>query len=123
MVVIDPSLVYENENNLDIHTKLVCGWKHNQKYTKSSLRSCTYIITHKCKKVESKLLQSLSNHWGAKYWVYNMLYTNEICKCTKNNSKIFLKLTNKIVLKNIFTLKNLIYYYFYFESWKCRKKF
>jgi hypothetical protein len=55
LVVIDPSLVYENEINLDTHTKLVCGWKHNQIYTKSSLRSCTFIFTHKCKKVESKL--------------------------------------------------------------------
>jgi hypothetical protein len=36
-----------------------------------------------------------------------MLYTkNEICYCTKSNSKIFLKLTSEIVLKNIFTLKN-----------------
>jgi hypothetical protein len=49
-------------------------WKHNQVYTKSSPKSYSHIFTRKCKKVESKPFQSLSNHHGAKYWVYSVLY-------------------------------------------------
>jgi hypothetical protein len=37
------------------------------------LDSCNCIFTHKCKKVESKKFQSLLNHHGAQYWVYNIL--------------------------------------------------
>ncbi len=38
------------------------------KYTqKVALSSCSHVFTHKCKKVESKLFQSLLNHHGAQY--------------------------------------------------------
>jgi hypothetical protein len=46
------------------------GWKHIQVYTKSNPRSWSRMYIHKCKKVESKTF-----HRGAKYWIYNMLYT------------------------------------------------
>jgi len=40
------------------------------------MSSCYHVFTHKCKKVELKHFQSMSNHHGAQYWIYNMLYTN-----------------------------------------------
>jgi len=43
--------------------------------TKVDMSSCNHIFTHKCKKVDSKPFQSLLNHHGAQYWIYNMLYT------------------------------------------------
>jgi hypothetical protein len=43
--------------------------------TKVDMSSCNHIFTHKCKKVESKPFQLLSNHHGAQYWIYSMLYT------------------------------------------------
>jgi hypothetical protein len=42
---------------------------------KVAMSSYNHIFTHKRKKVESKPFQSLLNHHGAQYWVYNMLYT------------------------------------------------
>jgi predicted nucleic-acid-binding Zn-ribbon protein len=38
------------------------GWKHDQLDTKSSYHSCSHIFAHKCKKVESKHFQSISNY-------------------------------------------------------------
>lgn len=51
------------------------GWKWDQLDTKSSYHSCNHNFAHKCKKVESKHFQSLSNHHVAQQWVYNLLYT------------------------------------------------
>jgi hypothetical protein len=49
------------------HAQVHVGWKHNQVYTKKALNNYSH-------KVESKHFQSLSNHHGAKYWFYIMLY-------------------------------------------------
>jgi hypothetical protein len=46
------------------------------KYTqKVAFSSCSHVFTHKCEKVNSKKFQSLLNHHGAQYWIYNMSYT------------------------------------------------
>ncbi len=66
------------------------GWKDNQLYTKRALSSGSHIFTHKCNKLKSKLFQSLSNHHGAKYWIYTMLCTKfEKKLCIKNRLKTF----------------------------------
>jgi hypothetical protein len=50
-------------------------WKHD-KYTQNvAIGNYSHIFTHKCKKIELKLLKSLLNNHGAKYWIYNLLYT------------------------------------------------
>ncbi len=38
------------------------GQKQDQLDTKNNYHSCSHIFAHKCKKVESKCFQSLSNH-------------------------------------------------------------
>jgi hypothetical protein len=88
-------------------TKITQG-ENMIKYTTNVIMSnFSHILTHKCKKVESKPFQSLSNHHGAQYWIYSMMYTKfGKLWCTKSRSKIFLKLTGGIVFKNTFTLKD-----------------
>jgi hypothetical protein len=75
--------------------------------TKVVMSSCNHIFTHKCKKIESKPFQSLSNHHCAQYVIYSMLYIKfGKLLCTKSKSTIFLKLIVRTVFKNIFTLKD-----------------
>jgi hypothetical protein len=40
--------------------------------TKVAMSIYSHIFTHKCKKVESKPFQSLSNHHGTQYWIYSI---------------------------------------------------
>jgi hypothetical protein len=90
---------------------------------KVTMSSYNHIFTHKCKKVETKPFQSLLNYHGAQYWVYSMLYTKfGNFLCTKSRSKVFLNLTNGILFKNTFTLKDW-YIFFNLGSWKCISKF
>jgi hypothetical protein len=53
-----------------IKASTMIWWKHNQVYTISSSRSYSHIFTRKCKKVESKPFQSLSNHQWC--WTLNL---------------------------------------------------
>jgi disulfide oxidoreductase YuzD len=101
------------KKNLATKSKEKIGWKHDQLDIKSSCHSCNHIFAHKCKKVESKHFQPLSNHHVAQEWVYNLLYTKfESLSYNKSRCKVFLKHIGQNVLKNNFTLESLIYYYF-----------
>jgi len=74
---IDCSEVYPRIRLYYLIQQHLWGWKHNQLNTKNSLWNCNHIFTHKCLKVQYKILiKILIDIFFYHYFFHNNIHVN-----------------------------------------------